>query len=93
MHAKVGTATIVPGKTDELVEALRGVVIPAYEGLPGFSGALALVEPEGGKAMMITLWDSPESLRASEQHTGHRAVLEGLRRPTELAFYEVVHRI
>jgi heme-degrading monooxygenase HmoA len=40
------------------------------EELPGSLGMFYLVDPEDGKALAITLWESEEAMRSSESEAG-----------------------
>jgi heme-degrading monooxygenase HmoA len=41
--------------------------LPAAKALAGFKGMLMLVDRNSGKSMAVTLWDSEEAMRASEE--------------------------
>ncbi len=41
-------------------------VLPTLRGMDGFRGLLSLVDPAGGDAMTITLWESEAAMRATE---------------------------
>ena len=68
MHARVST---FEGGTIEQIEGgvrlLREQVIPAAQGIEGFAGVISLVDRAGGKQLTITLWESEEAMRASEE--------------------------
>ncbi len=67
MFARVWTFT---GTSDELDEAIRQVrenVLPRTEQLDGFKGAYFLVDRQNGKSLNVTLWESEEVMRASEE--------------------------
>ena len=66
MFARVSTFT---GTTDEIDKAIREVqqnVLPRTEQLDGYKGAYFLVDRENGKSLAVTLWESEEAMRASE---------------------------
>ncbi len=64
MHARVSFAQVQPGKMDDLVSRLRGSVYPDYKQQQGFKGALMLTDPNTGKAISITLWETEADLTA-----------------------------
>ena len=66
MFARVSTFT---GTSDEIDKAIREVqqnVLPRTEQLDGYKGAYFLVDRENGKSLAVTLWESEEAMRASE---------------------------
>ena len=99
MRARVHTLEL---ETPEEYEA--GLQIVADDLLPwarestGFCGALGLVDPERGKALLITLWvddeTRTESADAAERFSALAAAASGAnRRPIEnfnVAFFDVV---
>jgi heme-degrading monooxygenase HmoA len=56
-----------PDKLDEGIEKTRGETLPKVLTMAGNVGAIALADREHGRTTMITLWDSTDSLRQSEQ--------------------------
>jgi heme-degrading monooxygenase HmoA len=67
VFARVSTFT---GTTDEVDEAIRQVrenVLPRVEQLDGYMGAYFLVDRQNGKSLSVTLWESEEAMRASEE--------------------------
>jgi heme-degrading monooxygenase HmoA len=67
MFARVSTLQGPPGKIDEGIKAVQEQVIPAARKMSGFKGMLALADRASGKMVGITLWDSEDALRESEQ--------------------------
>ena len=65
--ARVSSMTGSPDTIDEGLEKARGETLPQVRGLKGNLGAIGLVDRESGRATMITLWDSADALRESEQ--------------------------
>jgi heme-degrading monooxygenase HmoA len=45
----------------------RASLVEQLERMPGFCDALMMVDREHGDALAITMWESEEALRASEQ--------------------------
>ena len=64
LYARV--TTIAAEATDEVL-AVRERVLLEAAALPGFRGALDLVDRESGRQIAITLWETEEALRASER--------------------------
>ena len=67
MFGRVSTFEGSPEQVVELTRFARDQVLPALEGLDGFSGILGLVDCQSGKVIAVTLWESEEALRASEE--------------------------
>ena len=67
MHARVSTLEGAPATIDELLGQVREEVLPRARQMEGFKGMIALGDPDSGKTMGITLWESEEALRASEE--------------------------
>jgi heme-degrading monooxygenase HmoA len=67
MQARV---TTFEGPADQLEEGARQArdqILPAVRQLAGFKGMYLLADRGSGKALAITLWESEEALRASEE--------------------------
>jgi len=67
MYGRVSTFEGSPEQVDELTRYAREQVLPALEGLDGFSGILGLADRQNGKVVAVTLWESEEAMRASEE--------------------------
>jgi heme-degrading monooxygenase HmoA len=67
MFARVSTLQGPPGQIDEGIKAVQEQVIPAAKKMSGFKGMLALADRASGKMVGITLWESEDALRESEQ--------------------------
>jgi heme-degrading monooxygenase HmoA len=52
---------------DEGLRYLREEILPTGKDDPGFKGLIALGDRQSGKTLSITLWDSEEDVRATEQ--------------------------
>jgi heme-degrading monooxygenase HmoA len=60
----------VEGRCEQLVEFARTGeknVLPALKRLVGFEGLLVLANPQNGKILIVTLWDSEEAMRGGEE--------------------------
>lgn len=66
MNARVVTAQFQPGKIDEAVRIFRDSAMPAAKQQQGFKGALLLTDPNTGKGISITLWETEADLKATE---------------------------
>jgi heme-degrading monooxygenase HmoA len=67
MWARVSTLQGTPETFDMGVAAVRDQVWPGAQELDGFKGMIAFGDRSTGKMVGITLWDSEEALRASEE--------------------------
>jgi len=67
MHARISTYEGDPGKVDEAIGMIEGQVMPAAKAIPGFSAGYWMVDRDTGKAISVTLWETEEALRASEE--------------------------
>jgi heme-degrading monooxygenase HmoA len=65
--ARVSSLDGSPDAIDEGVEKTRGETLAKVRELEGNVGAIGLADRDSGRVTMITLWDSADSLRASEQ--------------------------
>jgi hypothetical protein len=66
MHARVSTISGSPDQLDAGIANFRENVAPFIKGTGG-TGSLLLVDRQTGKALGITLWDSLETMNASEE--------------------------
>jgi heme-degrading monooxygenase HmoA len=63
-------ASTYTGASDEIDEAIRQVrenVLPGAAQLDGYKGAYFLVDCQNGKSLTVTLWESEEAMRTSEE--------------------------
>ncbi|MBI3964124.1 MAG: hypothetical protein HY329_00695 [Chloroflexi bacterium] len=82
MHARAVTYHYLPAKTDDLLAIYRDSVVPDAQQQSGFKGAILLMNDDLGKAISITLWETADDLRTSEEsgyREQQRAKLEGAR--------------
>lgn len=56
-----------PEAIDAGLEKARGDTLPKVRAIGGNVGAIGLADRDNGRTSMITLWDSPDSMRASAQ--------------------------
>ena len=67
MYARVSTIQGTPERVDEGIRSFRQQVLPGVQEMVGCDGAILLVDRSTGKAVAITLWQTAEDLRASEE--------------------------
>ena len=71
MHARVSTYQGPPNLTQQQVEEMdrydRENILPPVRQMEGFKGAIALLDRQSGKALSVTLWESEQAMRASEE--------------------------
>ncbi len=67
MFARVSMYRGDPAKIDEGLDHARESILPRVQEIDGFEGVYYLVDRESGKALTITLWESEEAMRASEE--------------------------
>lgn len=70
MFARVSTYEGPPEQLDRAITHGRERILPAIRNIPGFSGVLYLADRETGKALTITLWESEQAMRDSEEEAG-----------------------
>ena len=67
MFARVST---YQGPTDQIDQGVRFAqenIVPRVQEVEGFEGVYFLVDRQSGKSLSITLWESEEAMRASEE--------------------------
>ncbi len=67
MFARVSTLQGLPDQIDDGIKALQEQVIPAAKEMRGFKGILALANRATGTMVGITLWESEDAMRQSEE--------------------------
>ncbi len=66
MFARVTVVQAPPGRVDEGIRYVRDHVIPVAQQQRGIKGGYWLTDRKRGKTLAITLWESEETLKASE---------------------------
>jgi heme-degrading monooxygenase HmoA len=66
MYARVVTVQSQPGKTEETTRIYRDSVMPVSKQRQGFKGAFLLTDPNTGKGVSITFWETEADMRAGE---------------------------
>ena len=67
MFASVSTYQGPPDQKDEGLRYAQENIVPSLQEMGGFEGVYLLVDRQSGKVLTITLWESEEALRASEE--------------------------
>jgi len=86
-----GSPEALQNWTDNAVSKVMGFV----KGLPGNAGVVFLIDSDGGTALTLTLWDSEDAARASDQFAEQSRAATVAATGTELVArgsYEVVAR-
>jgi hypothetical protein len=81
-----------PEAIDTTLEKTRGDTLPKVRAIDGNVAAIGLADRDNGRTSMITLWDSTDSLRASEQQADQlrqQTADMGGQRISNVARYEV----
>jgi hypothetical protein len=68
--AKAARVSLLEGSAESIdagLEKTRGDTLPKVRAISGNVGAIGLADRDNGRMSMITLWDSPDSMRASAQ--------------------------
>ncbi len=56
-----------PDQIDEGLRHVREQVLPQHQQQEGFKGFIALADRQSGKMIGVSLWESEQAMRASEQ--------------------------
>jgi heme-degrading monooxygenase HmoA len=68
MHARVSTyQSPAEQLTDEAVEQMRAALLQRISAIAGNRGVIMLMDRTTGKSISITLWESEDALRASDE--------------------------
>ena len=67
MYARVSTIHGQPDRVEQGIGIFREQSVPTLQGQQGFRAAYALIDRQGGKALALSLWESEEAMRQSEQ--------------------------
>ena len=78
MHARVVIMEMLPIDVKEAVRTYQDRVVPAGREQEGFRGAWMLTDPETGEGLSISLWESTDDMRASEESGFHHRELDEL---------------
>jgi heme-degrading monooxygenase HmoA len=67
MFARVSTFQGPPDQTAEGIRIAREQILPAARLMDGFKGIYLLFDQESGKSLSVTLWETEDDMRASEE--------------------------
>ena len=67
MYARVSKLEGSPEQVDELERIAAEWIAPSLTQIEGFRGILALASRQSGEVQLVTLWESEEALRQSEE--------------------------
>jgi heme-degrading monooxygenase HmoA len=67
MFARVNILQGPPDRVEDGIRDVRERILPAAKQMEGYQGILLLVDRSTGKAMGITLWETEEARKASEE--------------------------
>ncbi len=68
MHVRLSRfAGLDPERVDETVQQFEKHALPGLEQKQGFKGIVAGVNPATGQAFTVTLWETEDDMKASEQ--------------------------
>ncbi len=79
MYARVVRFQIQPGKTNEAVSIYRDSVVPAVKKTKGFKSVLVLTDPNTGKGLSVTVWETEADMTAGETNGYYRESFAKLR--------------
>ena len=92
MFARIGTWQRSADELDRWIARAHEVVKPSVQQDAGLTAAYWLVDRHGGRGLIITIWESEDAMRASEESRARRqgatSAATGARVTTER--YEVV---
>jgi heme-degrading monooxygenase HmoA len=93
MYARHVTVHGTPSRMDEAVRSVQERVLPVLKECAGFKGQLLLVDRDKGEAVGISLWDTEDNMRASEEKVAaarqQTADEVGAASAPEVALYEL----
>ncbi len=90
--ARVSSLEGSADQIDESAQKAREETLPKARELAGFKGAIGLADRESGRVKLITLWESADALRATEEQADRlreQAAEAGGQRITGVDRYEV----
>jgi heme-degrading monooxygenase HmoA len=93
MYARVMTGELKPGDEEKFIRMIRDRVIPRASKLRGFSGGYWLRDLESRRVLGVTLFESEQALRESEEQADRireEASREAGIEPPRLRRYEVI---
>jgi len=67
MYARFTHLTQSPDRLEQTISTFESTVVESLRGQPGYAGAALVVDRAEGKLLTVTLWDTQETMNASEQ--------------------------
>jgi quinol monooxygenase YgiN len=67
MHVRINDVTVSPARVDELRDVLANKALPVVRTQKGCQGLLCAADRATGNCAIVSLWDSKQSLDASEK--------------------------
>ena len=67
MFARVSTFEVRPERLDEMEREGTEHVLPALRRLDGFNGGLVLTDRQSGKVLVVSLWESEQTMHRSDE--------------------------
>ena len=67
MFARVSQYAVSPERLQQGHRAVEDHVIPALRMQPGYSGGLLLGNPESGKVLVVSLWETEREMHATDE--------------------------
>jgi hypothetical protein len=93
--AKAARVSLLEGSPDSIdagLDKTRSETLPKVRAIDGNVGAIGLADRDNGRVSMITLWDSADSMRSSEQEADQlrqRTAEMSQQKIANVALYEV----
>lgn len=72
MFARIGAWRGSPAELERWISRAREQVKPSIQRDPGLKAVYWLVDREGGKALIVTMWESEAAMSASEHARARR---------------------
>jgi heme-degrading monooxygenase HmoA len=95
MHARIGSWQGTDEELERWAQRSRAEVVPQVVATPGSRGVLLLLDRDEGRALTITLWESQQALRESEERRASiqnaTSTASGAR--VETSRYEIVEAV
>jgi heme-degrading monooxygenase HmoA len=94
VYARVSTIQGAADRIDEGASAIRDEILPSVKQIGGFQGIISLADRTTGRGLTLTLWDTEDDLRASEEQANQlrsqAAEKVGATQAPQVDRYEVV---
>ena len=67
MFARASSLEASPGQVEEGIVKLEHETFDALQHIDGFSGIIGCVDRASGRTLILTLWETEDAMRASEE--------------------------